>query len=165
MISHLDRDGGCWVEQNIDARSKLDQTNPLPALHTIANLLCKNNPACQQASNLLKDHDLALALDRHDVLLILLSRGRIHGIDEPSLLIPNLTNDAIYRRKVYVHVENVQKYTDAKVRNAIRRNRPDRSDLAVRRRYQRPRCFGNDSFWIAEEPQEESSQQHSGCCP
>ena len=59
------------IEQNIHARTELDEADPFAALHAVANFQVENDAAREQAGDLLEDHGTAFAFDGHDVLLVL----------------------------------------------------------------------------------------------
>ena len=83
-IPDFNFEGRGGVQQNIHARAEFDQANALSAFHSIADLLGEDDPARQKTGNLLEDHGLAIAFDGHHILLVLLGRRRIHGVDELS---------------------------------------------------------------------------------
>ena len=57
-------------EDHVRARAELDQPHPFAARQMIADLLGEDNPAGQQAGNLLEHHGARIALHGDNVLLV-----------------------------------------------------------------------------------------------
>jgi hypothetical protein len=103
--SHFNGCGG--IQQDIDTRAELDQADALSPFHWVADLLGKHNPTCQQACDLFENYGPPFTFDGYHILLVLLGRRRIHGINELPLLISNRAYDAANRRPIYVHVKDI----------------------------------------------------------
>ena len=92
-------------------RSPRCTRSPTLRLNTIRRA---SNPAI-----CLKRQRLPFAFHGHDVLLILLSRGRVHGIQELALLIAHVANRTRDRRTVHVDIEDVEKYADPRALTSV----------------------------------------------
>ena len=96
---------GVMVEKDVGARPKLDQTNPLSALHSVSNLWIENDTTRQQSRDLLEDDALPVAFHPDHVLLILFGGSLVHGIEKLSTLVAHFAHYACNRGTVHVHVE------------------------------------------------------------
>src|SRR4029077_9974943 len=81
-ITGLNLDCGIAIEQNIHARTKLDEPNPLAAGYVVSHLKIENDTARDQAGDLLEYYGTAVAFHCDDVLLVLLRRILLHGVEE-----------------------------------------------------------------------------------
>src|SRR5580704_17240356 len=155
---------GTGVAQHIHARTKLDQAHTLAPLQPVAHLGMKHDSSRQQSSNLLEDHDLAVAFHADNILLVLLRGSLIHGVQELPTLIANFADYSRDRRAVHVHVEDTQENTDANLLLAVHRNEGSFCNFSIAWRYHCGRHIRNSSLRIAKEPEEEHSQQqrHDG---
>src|SRR5438270_8221886 len=112
-LAGTDHDLPFLPEQDVRTRAEFNQTDPFAGGNTVAGLLREDDAAGDQSGNLLEHHRGALALDRHDVLLVdrraLLAARHL----ETALLILHFGNGSTDWRAVDVHVEDVQKDTDA----------------------------------------------------
>ncbi len=131
------RGGG--VQQDIDSRTKFDQADAFSALHPIADFLVENDPARQQSRDLLEHHGLPVALDRDHILLVVLGRCRVHGVQKLSLLIANIADHPRHRRTIHVHIKDAEKNADPGVRNAIHQNGRHVGNFAIGREKRPPR--------------------------
>src|ERR1700676_2334752 len=77
---HLDR--GVAIEQNIHARSKLDEPDSLAAGYMVSHFKIENDTARDQTGDLLEYYGTAFAFNGDDVLLVLLRRIGLHGVEE-----------------------------------------------------------------------------------
>ena len=103
---YIDLGGG--IEQDIDARSELDEAHALAALQAIADLGIEDDAPRQQAGNLLEDNLLAVAFDGDDILLVQFGGGLIHGVQILAALVTHVANHARDGRAVDVHIEYVE---------------------------------------------------------
>ena len=79
-VSHFDLHVAAGVQQNVDPRTKLDQSHSLSAFHPIAYFFVEDDPARQQSCDLLEDYRLPVSFDGDRILLVVLGRGRVHGV-------------------------------------------------------------------------------------
>src|ERR1700676_1831255 len=154
---HLDR--GVAIEQNIHARTKLDESDPLAAGYVISHFKIENDAPRNQAGDLLEYHGTAFAFHGDDVLLVLLRRIRLHGIEELAALITHVADHACNRRAVHVNIEDAKKDADPVPRSSARSHQRYIGHFAVPGGNDGPRERGNRALGITEKPQKESSQQ------
>src|SRR3954451_21010684 len=69
-LAGTDHDLPFLPEQDVGTRAELDQTDSFAGGNTVAGLLREDDAAGDQSGNLLEHHRGALALHRHDVLLV-----------------------------------------------------------------------------------------------
>ena len=139
------------TEHHIHARTELDQSDALPGRDFIPGLLVAHNPPRNQAGNLLKHHARAVAFHLHRVLLVCDGSQFLARHQEPAFLILHARDGAADGRAIHVHVEDVQKNTDALLGDALRAHR---HDLAIGRRDSH-RTSRNLALRIAEKIQAE----------
>ena len=107
----------------------------------------------------------ALAAQRDDALFVALGRSRVHGVEEPALLIVDAAYRAADGRAVDVHIENAQENTDA-LQSAFRSGDGcSFGDPAVTRRNNQTFAGGNGAMRIAEKPEEKRRQKYRGDAP
>src|SRR6202521_3322962 len=154
---HLDR--GVAIEQNIHARTKLDEPDPLAAGYVVSHFKIENDAARDQAGDLLEYYGTTFAFNGDDVLLVLLRRIRLHGIEELAALIAHVADHACNRRAVHVHIEDAKKNADPVPRSSARSLQRYIGHFAVPRRNDGPGKSRNLALGITEKPQKEPSQQ------
>src|SRR5579862_2210332 len=160
MIAHFHLQTGRRLAQNVGSRAELDQSDALPALQPVADFWMKNDSPRQQPGNLFEDDGLPIfALYSYNILLILLGRGLIHGVEIFAPLVANFAHHSRDRRTVYVHIENIQEDADASPLLPVDRHHGSVGNLTVRGRHQRSRLGRNRSVWVAEKPKKKSRQQ------
>src|SRR4051812_19183340 len=69
-LAGTDHDLPFVPEQDVGTRAEFDQPDPFAGGNTVAGLLGENDAAGDQSGDLLEAHRRALALHRHDVLLV-----------------------------------------------------------------------------------------------
>ena len=130
-VSHFDLQLGGGIQQDIHSRPKFDQADAFSPLYRIANFLGEHDPARQQSCDLLEHYRLPVALNRDRILLVVLGRRRVHGVQKLSFLIANFADDAGHRRAVHMHIEHAEKNADPGARDAFHQNGRHVGDLAV----------------------------------
>src|SRR5262245_47264212 len=97
----------------------------------IAGFLVEHDSTGDEPGDLLENHDRAVvALNRHDVLLVVSGADLFAGYQELPGLIRYVSNRAGDGSAVDVHVEHVEKYADTVLGGTFRL---DRHDFAVGR--------------------------------
>src|SRR6266852_8268519 len=158
-VAGLHLDGGIAIEQNIHARAKLDDPNPLAAGYPISYFKIENDTARDQAGDLLEDYGTAFAFHGDDVLLVLLRRMRCHGVEELATLVAHVADHAGNRRAVHVHIEDAEKNADPVPRSSVHGRQRNIGHFTIAGRNDGPGDRGNLALGITEEPQKESRQQ------
>src|SRR5208337_3283166 len=158
-IAGLHLDGGIAIEQNINARAKLDEPNPLAAGHVVSHVTIENDTAGDEAGDLLEDYGTARAFHGDDVLLVLLRRIRSHSVEELAALIAHVADHAGNRRAVHVHIEDAEEDADPVPRSPAGSHQRYIGHFAIAGRNDRSRDGGNLALGVAEKPEEESRQQ------
>src|SRR6266446_1023309 len=158
-IAGLHLDCGFAIEQNIHARAKLDEPNPLAAGYPVSYFKIENDAARDHAGDLLEDYGTAFAFHGDDVLLVLLRRMRSHGVEELAAPIAHVADHSGNRRAVHVHIEDAQKNADPVPRSSVHGSQRNIGHFTIAGRNDGPRDCGNLALGITEEPQKESRQQ------
>jgi len=114
--------GGRSVQEDVNSRTKLNQSHALSPHYRVAHFLVEDDAAGQQSCDLLEDYSVPVSLNCDRVLLVVLGRSRVHGVEIFSLLIANFTDNASYRRAVHVDIEHAQENTDPGERDSIHHN-------------------------------------------
>ena len=138
-IAGLHLDCGIAIDQNIHARTELDEPDPLAAGYMVSHFKIENDTARDQAGDLLEDYGTAFAFNGNDVLLVLLRRIAVHGVEELAALIAHVADHARNRRAVDVHIEDAEKNADAVARSSASGHDARHRSLCRRREKQRPR--------------------------
>src|SRR5208283_2364531 len=150
---------GSGLEQHVYARAELDQSHALASLQAITHFRMENDAARQQSGDLLEDDHLSIAFHRDYILLVLLGRCRIHGIQIFAALVADLAHNSCDRRPVHVHIENAEEDTDADLLLAVQSHSCDLRDFAISRRYNGACGIRNSALRVAKEPQKKDGQQ------
>src|SRR5260370_14174721 len=158
-ITGLHLDCGTAIDENIHARTKLDEANPLARGYVVSHFKIENDAARDQAGDLLEYYGTAFALNGNDVLLVLLRRIRLHGVEELAALIAHVADHARNRRAVHVHIEDTEKNADAVPRSSASGHDRYIGHFAVSWRNHCPRNRRNLALGIAEKPQKECYHQ------
>src|ERR1700694_2245400 len=162
-ITELHLDCGIAIEQNVHARPKLDKPNSLAAGYMVSHFEIENDTARDQACDLLEDHGTALAFNLafngDDILLVLLRRIGLHGVEELAALIAHVADHASNRRAVHVHIEDAEKDADPVPRSSSGSHLRYIGHFAVSGRNNGTGKRRNLALGITEKPQKESSQQ------
>src|SRR5208337_1195973 len=103
-IAKLHLDGGIAIEQNINARAKLDEPNPLAAGHVVSHVTIENDTAGAEAGDLLEDYGTARTLPGAGGPPGLPRPNRPHSVEELAALIAHVADHAGNRRAVHVHI-------------------------------------------------------------
>src|ERR1700688_999907 len=111
-LPHLYANHGITIEQDIHARTELDEAYALAASHMVSYFEIENYAAGDKTGDLFKDYGASVALDGDDVLLILFRGVGAHGVQKFSLLIMHVADYAGNGRTIYVHIEDVEKNAD-----------------------------------------------------
>src|SRR5687768_6352717 len=74
------------VQDDIHPRTELDQTHALTPLHGVPDCFGENDPAGEQAGDLLELKTMSFPFDGHNVLLVHVRRCRSHRIPESAFL-------------------------------------------------------------------------------
>src|SRR6202158_5119418 len=159
VIARLHLDRGIAIEQNIHARAKLDEANPLAAGYPVFHFKIENDTARDQAGDLLEYYGTVLAFNGDDVLLVLLRRMRSHGVVKLAAPIAHVADHACDRRAVHVHIEDAEKDADPVPRNSVGSHQRYVGHFAIAGRNDCPGEGWDLALWIAEKPQKESCQQ------
>ena len=92
MVADFDADAGEAIEQDVHARTELDQADALTTLQAVSNFRMEDDAARQQSRDLLEDHFLAVAFNRDNVLLVLVGGYRVHGVEKLAVLIADFAH-------------------------------------------------------------------------
>src|SRR5262249_42327727 len=101
-VTWLDFDFCRLGKNHVSARAKLDQAYSLPPGQRLPRLVIEDDPPGQYAGNLFEHHGYPLALQGHNVLLVVRSRRSCHGVAEMPLLVYRASDDAAYGRAVHM---------------------------------------------------------------
>ncbi len=116
-IARLHSDLPFGSQHYVDARAEFDEAHALGRIENVAGPFVTDDPARDQSGDLLENYLSAPAADdafhRDHVLLIGLAGFFFTGYQELALLVSDARDFSRDGRAVHVHVEDVEKDTDA----------------------------------------------------
>src|SRR5216684_6872241 len=105
-ISNFHRDRRSGLEDDVYARSELDEAHALTPRHHVVDVRREHDAPGQQSGNLLEDDAVAFALYGHDILLILLCRDCAHRISKLAAPIFHVFDDTTNWRAIHMYIED-----------------------------------------------------------
>src|ERR1700761_9315014 len=152
-------DMGMARQDHVHPGAELDQAHPLPTLHKIPYFKTENDAAGQYPGNLAKGDIEVIALNRHDILLVLFRAVAAESVQVLALLVSHLAHASRDRRAVDMNIEDAEEDAQANPLAGWRLDASNLRDLAVRRRNHQSCLSRYRSLGIAKKPEEKAGQQ------
>src|SRR5699024_9106497 len=130
------------------------------ALDTLPRLQIADDPASQQAGDLLEADGVELVLDRDESLLVVYRGLGLERVQEVALAILDEADDTFRRHTVHVHIKHVEEDGHANTAAGGGFDQVGLFDIAVRRRNDDAGPLRDGARGVAKKPEEESRKQN-----